>query len=230
MAVSKQVLAAAVASRTSYRGVLHALGLSVSGASYAQLKRKIAEYDINTSHLVGHTGVGPTRDWSGILRLRSPSEGRVNSKRLKQAMLDAGFEYHCNGEGCGLTIEWMGTLLILEVDHVNGLWWDDRPVNLRFLCPNCHSQQTTSTRPRKAGHCLGCRGVVSRNATRCRGCANKIEAKRRRESGDFTKVSWPSSERLAQMVEVTSWSAVGRELGVSDNAVRKRLRKFPPKY
>ena len=27
----------------------------------------------------------------------------------------------------------------LEVDHVNGDWFDNREENLRVLCPNCHS-------------------------------------------------------------------------------------------
>jgi len=30
--------------------------------------------------------------------------------------------------------------LVLQVDHINGLHHDYRPENLRFLCPNCHSQ------------------------------------------------------------------------------------------
>jgi 5-methylcytosine-specific restriction endonuclease McrA len=33
--------------------------------------------------------------------------------------------------------------LVLELDHINGNNRDHRPNNLRFLCPNCHSQTPT---------------------------------------------------------------------------------------
>ena len=39
------------------------------------------------------------------------------------------------------------------------------------------------------------------------------------------KINWPSDEDLANMVTSSNYSAVGRALGVSDNAVRKRLAK-----
>jgi len=51
-----------------------------------------------------------------------------------------GREYHCEGEGCPLSNEWLGRRLILHVNHKDGNWLDDRPENLQFLCPNCHSQ------------------------------------------------------------------------------------------
>ena len=51
-----------------------------------------------------------------------------------------GREYHCEGEGCPLSNEWLGRRLILHVNHKDGNWLDDRPENIEFLCPNCHSQ------------------------------------------------------------------------------------------
>lgn len=40
-----------------------------------------------------------------------------------------------------------------------------------------------------------------------------------------TKIIWPSHELLTKMLEESNFSSVGRVLGVSDNAIRKRLKR-----
>jgi hypothetical protein len=52
-------------------------------------------------------------------------------------------EYRCEGEGCGLTGMWLGKPLTLHFDHINGDRRDHRLGNIRWLCPNCHSQTET---------------------------------------------------------------------------------------
>lgn len=32
---------------------------------------------------------------------------------------------------------------ILQIDHVDGNWQNDRPENLRLICPNCHAMTST---------------------------------------------------------------------------------------
>ena len=39
--------------------------------------------------------------------------------------------------------QWQGETLTLHVDHINGDFHDNGIENLRFLCPNCHSQTPT---------------------------------------------------------------------------------------
>ena len=45
-------------------------------------------------------------------------------------------------EECGIK-EWNRKKLSLHLDHINGENGDHRLENLRFLCPNCHSQTDT---------------------------------------------------------------------------------------
>jgi hypothetical protein len=48
--------------------------------------------------------------------------------------------YKC--ESCKL-VEWLGKLIVLELEHINGNNKDNTRENLKLLCPNCHSQTPT---------------------------------------------------------------------------------------
>lgn len=65
---------------------------------------------------------------------------KKKSGRLATALVESGREYKC--EWCEISDIWNDKKLVLEVDHINGINFDHRPENLRFLCPNCHSQTT----------------------------------------------------------------------------------------
>lgn len=54
--------------------------------------------------------------------------------------------YECANEKCPLyqsTPIWCNGNLVLHLDHINGIRNDNRLKNLRWLCPNCHSQTPT---------------------------------------------------------------------------------------
>ncbi len=61
----------------------------------------------------------------------------VKRRVLKEKLL----EYKC--QCCGLGDEWNGKPIVLQLDHINGVNNDHRIENLRFVCPNCHTQQDT---------------------------------------------------------------------------------------
>ena len=59
-------------------------------------------------------------------------------------MIDFGFAYAC--ARCGTGPDWQGDTIALEVDHISGDYTDNRPENIRFLCPNCHAATSTYCR------------------------------------------------------------------------------------
>jgi Zn finger protein HypA/HybF involved in hydrogenase expression len=64
------------------------------------------------------------------------SNEMVKQRIVKQDLL----EYKC--VKCGID-SWQGESIVLDLDHINGVNTDNRLSNLRFLCPNCHSQTDT---------------------------------------------------------------------------------------
>ena len=143
---TRQMLADAVAASTSVAGVMRQLGLRPVGGHHTHISRRIKSLGIDTSHFLGqgHRKSMPSRNRlraEDILILKASDARREKPHRLRRALAETGRRYEC--EGCGLGDEWNGRRLTLHVDHIDGRLWDCRAENLRFLCPNCHSQTDT---------------------------------------------------------------------------------------
>jgi predicted amidophosphoribosyltransferase len=93
-------------------------------------------------------------------------------------------------------------------------------VNLRILCPNCHSQTPTFKTGVRGRYsppsCLDCGKQISKNRSRCQQCAPK--------HGRKTKINWPGKTQLQKLVKQHGYRGTGHLLGVSDTAVRKHLK------
>jgi hypothetical protein len=65
-----------------------------------------------------------------------------------------------------------------------------------------------------------CGAPVTKAGLHCVACAQRAQE----------RIVWPSSEDLRQMLNAEPCTTVARRLGVSDNAIRKRLRRHPPDH
>lgn len=142
---TKELLEEAARKSISVAGVLRALGLRQAGGTQSLIARRLREYGVDTSHFLGatansgeqHRGGPGKNPWQKVLVLRT--EGRREyAYRLRRALIESGVDYCC--KNCGLKGEWNGKALMLQINHKNRDWLDDRRDNLEFLCPNCHSQ------------------------------------------------------------------------------------------
>ncbi|MCG3044053.1 HNH endonuclease [Streptomyces sp. S1A] len=144
--IDEQTLRLAVSESSSIAQVVRALGLSVSGASRARVKKAIRAYGLSTSHFTGqaHYRNRPSphrKSADEILRRLEPGSPRARRSLLHRALQEKGVPYACRE--CGTGPLWRGRKLVLEIDHVNGDRLDNRIGNLRYLCPSCHSQTRT---------------------------------------------------------------------------------------
>jgi hypothetical protein len=64
----------------------------------------------------------------------------TKSRNFFRRYLTETFGYKCS---CCNISEWNGKSIVLEIDHIDGNFENNKPENLRFICPNCHSQTDT---------------------------------------------------------------------------------------
>ena len=70
-----------------------------------------------------------------FLMCQSPTDRRT----IKNIFIEI-YGYKCSE--CGLS-DWNGRGIVLDLDHIDGNHKNNSVLNLRLLCPNCHSQTDT---------------------------------------------------------------------------------------
>jgi len=125
--------------------VLFKLGYSVEGNSwgYTLLRKRMEELHIDGTEFKGKSGmkslVNKSIENEKDVLCKNSNHSRAVVRRyiIKNNIIP----YKC--AKCGNTGEWQGEPLSLQLDHINGNCSDHRKENLRWLCPNCHSQTET---------------------------------------------------------------------------------------
>lgn len=142
----KIILQGMVNESETFSKVLSRLGLSSKGSgNHHRLKQRLNVDDIDYSHI--RAGLGNNfgrkfrRDWIPLTNILVENSTYTSRQRLKLRLVKEGLlEYKC--AVCGLN-KWLGKPLSLQLDHRNGVFNDNRLLNLRLVCPNCHSQSST---------------------------------------------------------------------------------------
>jgi len=210
----------AVQQGRSVSEVLRLLKRAKVGSNYRVVREVIQRLQINTAHWLEHRQT----------KLPDPSEifvvnGRHSRNTLQRILLRDGLiHHHC--AICGAEPFWRGKPLVLRLDHQNGTRDDDRLENLRFLCPNCDAQTDTfcgRNKPKgkeSRQRCLDCPALTT--GARCRSCSSKY---RHKLNPQPTKIVWPPLPQIHEALRTSNVLAVAKTLGVSDNALRKHLRR-----
>lgn len=247
--VSDEQLAAAVAVSQSVLGVLRYLGKSAtSGSNQAHYTKRIRNLGLDTSHFSRGAPIGVKRKGSAfktpsltaaeVLVFDRNNGRRESTKILLRALVEAGEPYCCSS--CGQLPEWNGKLLRLEIDHKNGNPVDNRRNNLRFLCPNCHSQEPVlraSTNPRsRAARQNKLLAAQAMQAT------NKVEARKAEKKGpskQHQKLPFAGlkEERIKQLMSAPieyhkfGWAVkAGKLLGISPQKTVAWIKKWMPEF
>ena len=117
--------------------------LNICGAQYKSVQEKCKKLNLDTSKFDKLKWLSNAHAIAKIplSEILVENSSYTSIFRLKKRLIkEKGMEYKC--ELCPNTGIWNGKPLSLQLDHKNGVNNDHRFENLRFLCPNCHSQSS----------------------------------------------------------------------------------------
>lgn len=205
----------------SYRDLLKQLGYkSYNGNNHRTLKKRLEKDNIDTSHFYTKPTENIKRTKENVFCENSTATQSVLRRWFEK---EKSIEYKCSK--CGLSNIWMNKPIVLQLDHINGNNHDNRLENLRWLCPNCHSQTSTfcgkslkKDYSKPTNYCIDCGAEINIQSTRCISCSASYKRKIKR----------PSSNELLELLtkHKGNFTTIAKIYNVTDNAVRKWCKYY----
>lgn len=230
----EEALRTAVSNNTTVMGVLRDLNIPLRGSWHAYISNTIKKMGIPWPHYQGfRNGLGGCKraTVNEVLTYNRLNGRREHPYKLRQALLEKGIPHAC--EICGLGSMWQEKPLTLQVDHRDGDPLNNNLDNLRFLCPNCHTQTPSygSANKRRNFVAYPPSEPIKYECVQCglkftkpdpskipQFCSQKCSQENRQ------KINWPSDEDLSRLVWSKSLVRLAQDWGVSDNAIRHRCK------
>lgn len=211
----------------SYYDLMKNLNLAISGSTHKTLKTIISRNNIDVKHFKGNAW--NKFNFKNNIDVFLVKDKITDSSFLKKRLIQENIlKNECSR--CGIN-NWLGEVLSLHLDHINGEHSDNRIENLRLLCPNCHSLTPTycvgNRKSKKSitlfNNLCKCGKNIKRKSKQCLSCYH--ESTKGKEKLFCRKIiNRPSKEQLLEDLRTMSYVSVGKKYGVSDNAIRKWLK------
>lgn len=230
--ISKQELQKILDQSSSKAQVLIKIGLEkAQGSNNKSLNKRIQIDNLDMSRLLLNKKQWKKKHYQRLaqgVRISDQScfceNSSIDRGTVKRRIIQNNIiPYQCK---CGNNGEWQGKKLSLQLDHINGVNNDHRLQNLRFLCPNCHSQtETFGTKGLKKKFYCACGRRIIKSSKKCRSCESTgrtINVQTYMSKRKFN----PSKLQLCEKMQQFNYNycKVGRFFGVSDNSIRKRAK------
>ena len=144
---TKDTLLTAIQNAECISDVCRLLGITSTAANYRTFHKYCLRYGLDTSHFVRvtqrHKQANINKRKCSFEDIFCENSTYAQAPLRKRIIKDGMIPYKCSC--CGNTGEWLKKPISLQLDHINGVNNDHRVDNLRWLCPNCHSQTVTYT-------------------------------------------------------------------------------------